>query len=83
MVRHVCQTTLAFTTYFELSLIKDACASSSSSPTRRRCTRTEKAELLEEGFQAHKMQHADETALKVAELQAEIAKLQAAQYNEA
>ena len=27
------------------------------------------------------MQHADETALKVAELQAEIAKLQAAEYN--
>jgi len=29
------------------------------------------------------MQHADETALKVAELQAEIAKLQAAEYKEA
>ena len=43
----------------------------------------EKAELIEEGFQVRKKQHADETALKVAELQAEIAKLQAAEYKEA
>ena len=43
----------------------------------------EKAELIEEGFQVRKKQHADETALKVAALQAEIAKLQAAEYKEA
>ena len=70
-----------FTTYHELDLIKDVRLELKVAKEKA-LHKKEMAAMIEDGFQARKKQHANEVALKIADLQAEIAKLQTSEYTE-